>query len=66
MHGQTLSGPGQNIKQLGQGGFGMTFLAMDMHLVSSPQYIVKCRCDTIFSVLSIVEEMIKSSLFTGL
>ena len=41
MHGQTLGGSYQVIKQIGQGGFGVTFLAVDMQRVRNPQCIVK-------------------------
>ncbi|MGH2413900.1 MAG: protein kinase domain-containing protein, partial [Microcystaceae cyanobacterium] len=39
--GKTLNGRYQIISQLGQGGFGKTFLAEDRHLPGFPQCVVK-------------------------
>ena len=41
MYGQMLGGRYQIIKHIGQGGFGVTFLAVDMQRVRNPQCIVK-------------------------
>ena len=41
MLGTLLSGRYQIISQLGQGGFGQTYLAEDMHLPGKPQCVVK-------------------------
>lgn len=41
MHGQTLGGRYQIIEQIGQGGFGITFLALDTQRPRNPQCVVK-------------------------
>ncbi|HAX86258.1 MAG TPA: protein kinase, partial [Cyanobacteria bacterium UBA11370] len=41
MLGTLLSGRYQIISQLGQGGFGQTYLAEDIHLPGKPQCVVK-------------------------
>ncbi|MFN6562553.1 MAG: protein kinase domain-containing protein [Nostoc sp. ChiSLP01] len=41
MQGQTIGGRYQILTQLGQGGFGTTFLAQDMQRTGNPQCVVK-------------------------